>query len=347
MRSPTFIAVAAFIALLIAGSVAVWAFDASREDRIAEGVRVGGIMVGGMDREAARAKLGDELLHPLKAPVVVRTADRRFRLTAAQSKVSADVDAMVDEAIERSRKGNVFSRAWREATGGDVDADISPRVTYSVPAVRRLVARVARHIDRPAVDAKVDFSAGDLEKVKEHAGRRLRRSALRGQVRRALTRPADSQRVVTAHAVRVKPKVTTDELADKYETVVTVDRGGFTLRLFKRLKLVRSYPIAVGQQGLETPAGLYHVQNKAVNPAWNVPNSPWAGSLAGTVVPGGTPENPLKARWLGIYNGAGIHGTDATGSIGTNASHGCIRMLIPDVIELYDRVPVGAPVYIA
>ena len=50
---------------------------------------------------------------------------------------------------------------------------------------------------------------------------------------------------------------------------------------------------------------------------------------------------------MGIFAGAGIHGTDAIGSIGTAASHGCIRMRIPDVIELYDEVPVGAPVYIA
>jgi lipoprotein-anchoring transpeptidase ErfK/SrfK len=84
-----------------------------------------------------------------------------------------------------------------------------------------------------------------------------------------------------------------------------------------------------------------------VNPAWSVPNSDWAGDLAGQVIPGGTPQNPLKARWMGIYNGAGIHGTDAAGSIGSAASHGCIRMLIPDVVELYDQVPVGAPVYIA
>jgi lipoprotein-anchoring transpeptidase ErfK/SrfK len=78
-----------------------------------------------------------------------------------------------------------------------------------------------------------------------------------------------------------------------------------------------------------------------------VPNSAWAGSLAGQVIPGGSPQNPLKARWLGIYAGAGIHGTSDDGSIGTAASHGCIRMHIPDVIDLYDRVPVGAPVYIA
>ncbi|MGH2845519.1 MAG: L,D-transpeptidase, partial [Thermoleophilaceae bacterium] len=65
------------------------------------------------------------------------------------------------------------------------------------------------------------------------------------------------------------------------------------------------------------------------------------------VVPGGVPENPLKERWLGIYDGAGIHGTDQTYSLGTAASHGCIRMSIPEVIELYDQVPVGAPIYIA
>ena len=113
-----------------------------------------------------------------------------------------------------------------------------------------------------------------------------------------------------------------------------VNRGAFKLTLYKNLKLAKSYGIAVGQVGLETPAGLYHVQNKAVNPAWTMPNSDWvAPGDRGKVVPGGTAENPLKARWLGIYAGAGIHGTDAEGSIGTAASHGCIRMRIPDVID--------------
>jgi lipoprotein-anchoring transpeptidase ErfK/SrfK len=83
----------------------------------------------------------------------------------------------------------------------------------------------------------------------------------------------------------------------------------------------------------------------AENPSWHVPDSDWAGDLAGEVIPPG-PENPIKARWMGIYDGAGIHGTDAVNSIGTNASHGCIRMRIPDVEELYDRVKVGTPVYI-
>ena len=120
------------------------------------------------------------------------------------------------------------------------------------------------------------------------------------------------------------------------------DRANFKLRFYKHLELVKEYTVAVGAVGFDTPAGLYHIQNKAVDPAWSVPNSDWAGDLAGTVVPGGVPENPLKARWMGIYDGAGIHGTDQTYSLGSAASHGCIRMAIPDVIELYDQVDVGA-----
>jgi lipoprotein-anchoring transpeptidase ErfK/SrfK len=146
---------------------------------------------------------------------------------------------------------------------------------------------------------------------------------------------------------RIRPKVTTAELAKEYPVVLVADRANFRLNLYEKLKLAKSYTVAVGALGFDTPAGLYHIQNKAVDPAWHVPESDWAGELAGTVVPGGVPENPLKARWLGIYDGAGIHGTDQTYSLGSAASHGCIRMAIPDVIELYDQVPVGAPIYIA
>ena len=63
---------------------------------------------------------------------------------------------------------------------------------------------------------------------------------------------------------------------------------------------------------MDTPAGLYNIANKAVDPAWHVPNSDWAGDLAGKVIPGDDPSNPIKARWLGIYDGVGIHGTPTT-----------------------------------
>jgi len=129
--------------------------------------------------------------------------------------------------------------------------------------------------------------------------------------------------------------------------VLVVNRSSFKLQLYRNLRPAKTYEIAVGKVGMDTPAGLYQVQNKAIEPAWSVPDKKWAGKLAGKVIPGGRADNPLKARWMGIYDGAGIHGTDAEGSIGSAASHGCIRMRIPEVKELYDQVPVNAPVYIA
>ena len=110
--------------------------------------------------------------------------------------------------------------------------------------------------------------------------------------------------------------MTTGGLAKAYGTIVTIDRGNFKLRLFKRLKLSKTYGVAVGMPAYPTPTGRYTIANKAVNPAWTAPNSPWAGAYANETVAGGSAENPLKARWMGIVNGVGIHGTGAPGSIG-------------------------------
>jgi lipoprotein-anchoring transpeptidase ErfK/SrfK len=118
------------------------------------------------------------------------------------------------------------------------------------------------------------------------------------------------------------------------------------VRLWKNLELAAEYPIAVGQPAYPTPYGLFSIANKQVDPVWSVPNSDWAGELAGTTVAGGTAANPLKARWMGVTDGVGFHGTSEDYSIGTAASHGCMRMHVSDIIELYDQVPVGTPVYI-
>ena len=346
MRHRSFIVLASLLMLLIFGSVAVYAVDAGQEDTLAEGVRVAGIDVGGMSVEDARRAVAQQVSEPLQRPLRVSYGRKRFKLTAKQAGVRADVDGMIDEAKEKSRGGNMFSRVTRSLTGGTVSAEIPARVTYRQAAVDRMVRRVKKAIDRPATNARVVFSGSGLDKARGRPGRTVRTAALREAVGDELAHPSP-ERVVRAQVRRTRPKVGVNDLAGKYPTVVTVDRGSFTLRVYRRLRLVQSYTIAVGQAGLDTPAGLYRIQNKAVNPAWHVPNRAWAGSLAGQVIPGGAPNNPLKARWLGIYDGAGIHGTSDVGSLGTAASHGCIRMAVPDVMQVYDTVPVGAPIYIA
>jgi lipoprotein-anchoring transpeptidase ErfK/SrfK len=155
-----------------------------------------------------------------------------------------------------------------------------------------------------------------------------------------------AQRVMRVARVRVHPKVNVIDLRRQNRAVLTIDRANFKLRYFKNLKLRRTYGIAVGAPGYETPTGRFSIHNKAVNPAWSAPDEPWAGAYRNEVVEGGSAENPLKARWMGIVGGVGIHGTAAEYSIGTAASHGCIRMRVSDVIRLYRHVPVGTAVLI-
>ena len=99
------------------------------------------------------------------------------------------------------------------------------------------------------------------------------------------------------------------------------------------------YPVAVGTPDNQWTGTLF-VQGKAVNPSWT---PPWA---PGHTVKGG-PGNPLgvRALYLGWTNYR-IHGTNAPGSIGSAASHGCVRMFNADVTDLYTRVHIGAPVHV-
>ncbi|HYN90628.1 MAG TPA: L,D-transpeptidase/peptidoglycan binding protein, partial [Thermoleophilaceae bacterium] len=303
MRHKWFIFVAVLLLALIGGAVAAFAYDSSRNDLIAEGVTIAGVDVGGMKTDGARRLVRRELQKPLERPIAVKRGKQRFTLSAHDAGVKADVGGMVDEALQKSRDGSIFTRVARDITGGEEDAQVSARVTYSTDAVEQLVKRIEGKLNRPARDAEVDFPS--LEKVKAQKGRRVRTAVLQQRIAQALTVPG-VERTVRAPVRIIKPKVTQAQLADKYPVVLVADRYNYRLRLYKDLNLQKEYTIAVGALGFDTPAGLYHIQNKAVDPAWHVPNSAWAGDLAGTIVPGGTAENPLKARWLGIFDGAGI-----------------------------------------
>jgi lipoprotein-anchoring transpeptidase ErfK/SrfK len=345
MRNKTFILVAGFLVVLLVGAGAVYLYDAGQSDDIAKGIKVGGVDVGGLNKAHAHAKLQRELVGPLSQPVkVTGPGGNHFVLTAKRANVTMDVNGMVQEAIDKSRDGSIITRAWRGVTGGSVNANLPPKVDYSASAVNRLIRRVRRAVNRRPENASVKPEASGLQKEPAHNGLTVRVAQLRNELHRMLTVPA-GERLVKASVTKVPPRVTVHDLVRKYPNYILINRNAFELRYYHRLKLTKTYPIAVGMQGLETPAGMYDIQNKQVNPSWQVPNSSWAGSLAGQLIPPG-PQDPLKARWMGIDGGAGIHGTDETGSLGTAGSHGCIRMAIPDVIDLYDRVNVGTPVYI-
>jgi lipoprotein-anchoring transpeptidase ErfK/SrfK len=335
-----------FVFLLLGGAVAAYAYDSSRSDEIAEGVTIGGVDVGGMTAGEARNAVDDALVDPLRDHVIVRFEGVKYQLSPEKLGIRSDVDGMVDHAVEQSQEGGLPSRLWRYATGDEVDVAISPQIDYSSDAVDEFISKVATEVNRDPVDATIEPTEAELVAVQGQTGIAVDEAQLRSRIESAVQSPDPKQRTVALPVETVEPEVTKEELAAQYPTYLTVNRSSFELTLWKDLEPSKTYTVAIGAVGFDTPAGVYNIANKAVDPAWSVPDSDWAGDLAGTVVPGGSPENPLKARWMGIYDGAGIHGTDDVGSLGTAASHGCVRMAVPDVIELYDQVPVGTPIYI-
>ena len=336
------------LVLVLGGGTALYAYDGSREDVLAEGLEVGGVNVGGMTVRRARAAVERQLVEPLERGIAVQWRGRSFELNARRARVRVDVEGMLRQALARSREGSFVGRAVRDLTGGEIRADIPARLSYSRPAVTRLVARVKRTIDRPPKDAGVTPSTSRLYFSRARNGRSVRARALRRKVVHALLHPGDV-RTLRPPIVVTRPKVRTRrQVAAKYPWYITIDRSSFRLRVFRRLRLVEDYVIAVGQAGYDSPPGLHRILDKQVNPAWHVPpDAEWAGSLRGRTIPPGVPQNPLRARWMAYAPGGfGIHGTSEVGSLGSRASHGCIRMSVPDVIDLYGKVPLGTPVYL-
>jgi hypothetical protein len=331
-----------FLAL---GAALTFAAPAAADDRvIAAGVHAGGIDLGGMTVDQAAATLDSALTEHLQRDLVYTVGGVAYRLSMAQAKFTFDPLRTAKRAAEVPPPPPPDPNAPPTAGGTEPGVEVPLAVSHSRVAVKAWIAEVARQAYRAPRDATVRITLRHIRLRRAKVGHALNQTAAAGDVDRTLD--GNDPRQLRRRLKHVYPRVNANRLRAIYRTVLTVDRDHFTLRLFKNLKIRKRYGIAVGMAGLSTPAGRYRIREKQVNPAWHVPNSPWAGSLAGQVIPGGRYDNPLRARWLGIANGVGIHGTSEDWSIGSRASHGCIRMHVSDVIDLYRRVPLGTPVLI-
>jgi hypothetical protein len=346
VRKALLVSILAVAVLAGSGAAALYRYDASRSEIVAEGITVGGIDVGGMPVDQARATLGKEIARRLEQPLTVTYRDRRFVLDPALVDVRTNVEALLRTAMVESREGNFLTRSFRDLADREFGTDLALRVDYSREAVARVVAGIRREIDRPPREAKSSASFAGVQITPSSTGVAVRRRALRDAIVGHLV-SADASRVLAVPARLLRPKVTTKELSSRYRYFIAISRSRRELRLFVSRRLAKTYRVGIGALGFDTPAGLYEIESKAANPAWYVPNRPWAGELAGKVIPGNDPSNPIKARWMGFWNGAGIHGTADEASIGTAASHGCVRMTVRDVIDLYGRVPLHTPLSIA
>jgi lipoprotein-anchoring transpeptidase ErfK/SrfK len=128
---------------------------------------------------------------------------------------------------------------------------------------------------------------------------------------------------------------------------IVISQGGRKLFLIVDAQRAIEYPVAVAKHGKEW-SGYARVNGKYVEPAWSPPEMVRHDHPElPDVIPGGSPHNPMGARAITLdRDEVAIHGTTRAmrASVGTAASYGCIRMLNEDVIDLFDRVSVGAPV---
>jgi lipoprotein-anchoring transpeptidase ErfK/SrfK len=285
---------------------------------IAFGVIVGGVKVGGLMPFQASKAVTKAYGRPL-----VLVADEGRKLELASTALGAKPN--VPKAIRRARLAR---------PGAIVPLDVE----VSQARVRRYVDRLGDGLDREPVDAHIELAGLKPRAVQAQEGRILKRLAAGRAIRAAFA--TNSRKPIRLPFEVQKPKVETAEL----DEAVVILRGTNRLLYFDDAKLVRWFGVATGQSAFPTPLGDYEIVNMQRNPWWYPPPSDWAAD-SDPVPPG--PGNPLGTRWMGISAPyVGIHGTPDAASIGYSASHGCIRMRIPDAEWLFRRVEIGTPVFI-
>jgi L,D-transpeptidase-like protein len=325
-----------FVAVLALGGDA--SAQTSAEPVIPAGAKAAGLDIGNLTLSQAEMKLQDAFAVPISQPVEVRVAGHRSVLDLPS------IDFVFD-ARRTARRANAAALAMSPQPDGSRPVDVPLSIAYTGAKLAAFTVAVDRSSDVTPRSAKLRITLRRMILRRARMGWSIDEQAL-ARALGALVADPYASRILRFERVRVHPAVNANDLHRQHRTVVTVDRAHFKLRLFKRLKLRKTYGIAVGMPEFPTPTGRYSITDKAVNPTWTAPDQPWAGAYRNEVVEGGSAANPLKARWLGVVGGVGIHGTAAEYSIGTRASHGCIRMRVADVIDLYPRVPVGTTVLI-
>jgi lipoprotein-anchoring transpeptidase ErfK/SrfK len=288
---------------------------------IADGVTIAGVDVGGLAaaeaREAVRASF-----------------NQLMKVSLGSGQVSVGpywlgARAKIPEAVTA-------------ALAAPAGTALSLKVTVARNTLRTWVARRAKAFDRKPVSARVRLVGRRPRIVDARPGRKLVREGARSRLLAALQA---HRRMVGLPVRKIRAKIGPGRVGP----AIVIRRGSHRLTLYRgskpgRMKVIRAFPVAVGQPAYPTPLGSFSIRTMTRNPWWYPPDRDWAEG-AEPIPPG--PGNPLGTRWMGLsVGGVGIHGTYNSLSVGTSASHGCIRMHISSSEWLFERVRIGAPVFI-
>ncbi|MHB8470460.1 MAG: L,D-transpeptidase family protein [Gaiellaceae bacterium] len=285
---------------------------------VAAGVVLGGVRVGGLAADAATRAV----LAQFDRPLVLRIGARKVTVSPGRLGMSVPAGAAVAKALTVAANTRLGLRA-----------------SFDRQLVSSYVDGLARRYDRAPVNSRLLLREQKPFVTKALPGRRIHKeptvAALSAELVNGTRAP------IAVPATTLTPTLTVASIGP----VIVIERASNRLALYAAGRLVRRFPVATGQSIYPTPLGHFQIVVKDKNPWWYPPTQDaWAKGLK-PVPPG--PGNPLGTRWMGLDSpGVGIHGTDEPTSIGYSASHGCIRMQVPDAEWLFDHVNVGTQVFI-
>ena len=339
-RGPKLVAIVVFVLVALLAAASAWAiqYDNHTIDVLPQNTVVGGVQVGGLGYQAAVDKVRAAVEAPLHQGIHVDADGFSADTTPWDMGLQVDVPSAVRKAMAANHDGNVYERAWRRFRGaGQVNVALKPDWKGG-PSTASLLEQAKKAVAIAPKNARLDTSTGFVRITPDSEGRALDLDRAKTLLNDGV-KHGDKQ----IHLPVIHPKAAVT--SDSFGTIILVRTGENKLYLYKNGSLARTYSVATGQAAFPTPTGTFKVVSKQTNPTWHNPHSSWSTSMPETIGPG--PTNPLGTHALALSaSGILIHETPDVGSIGTSASHGCIRMRGGDELDLFNQVPAGTSVII-
>ena len=342
LRVTLFALSALLVVLGGAALTAAW-YDGAHRHELLPGVTVGDLAAGGRPAVEVVQALDDQLPPVGATAIRVVAGPEDASVTLADLGLRSDAAEVVARARADADRMGLARRVWHRLLDKPVDRSYEVSLTVDRRAVERSVARLAEAVALDPVDARIDTSSGMVSILPAASGRALDVGAATEQVYDVAARVANG---VSGVSEVNTPVATLEPKVKGFDDVILVRTAENKLYHYENGVLAKTYAVATGTARYPTPKGRFSVVLKRRNPTWVNPDpGGWGKSLPARIGPG--PRNPLGTRAMNLDSpGIRIHGTSNVASLGTSASHGCIRMAMPDVEELFEKVEQGTPVTI-
>ena len=325
--------------LAAAAGIAKATYDYSEEydGRILPGATIAGVDVGGMSRQRAMKAVRRALKPQMEREVKVTWKDHTWKVTPKELGARSDAAAAVERALAASGDVSMLDKAQMRFLDEELDFTDDVALKYPKKGAFAFIQGLASEFNRQATDASIDYSTGWVEIVPDRKGREIDTEASGQELLSALRR---GRRVAHLEVKTFQPDVTEAD----FDQVILLRQSDYTVYVYNDGEITHQWPVAIGQSAYPTPTGIWTVIDKVMGPSWTNPDPEgWGADMPDYIPPG--PSNPLGVAAI-YWDAAGIrfHGTSDTGSIGSAASHGCVRLTNDDILEMYDVVDIGSPI---